>query len=105
MMLRKPEPAFPLAGMHARDVQHQGREIRYLAVHILSESLDPCYVFRRDVGLMKESVQIFQMFDALPFFAGYSLTLLTDMNAMPAAAESLVWKGSAAESAKVSHPL
>jgi hypothetical protein len=90
MMPGKLKPPVSFAGKHARDLQDQSREFCHLVVFMSGERRKAGKTRRRDSGLMKEPVQLVAPFDAIPLFAGHSLALFADVNAMATPAELLV---------------
>ena len=105
MALGELKPAVPFAGKHARDFQDQSREFRHLVVRMPGELLEASNILGRDSGLAEKPVQLVASFDGIPFFARQSLALFAYVNPMAAAAEFLVWTGSAANSAIMSQVL
>ena len=90
MMPGELRPSVSLTGKYARDFQDQSRRFCNLVVPMLGESLKASNILGRDNGLMKESIRLVQLIDAIPLGARQSLALFTDVNAMAAPAELLV---------------
>src|SRR4051812_32073134 len=69
------------------------------------KALQASDVLAGDIGLIEETVQLLGKFDAFPLFSRQLLAFFTDVNAMAAPTEFLVWTRPAADSAIMSHGL
>ena len=78
----EPEPPASLAGKHARDLQDQSGESRNLAVPMPDEGPKASNIHGRDSGLVKESMQLVQAFDAIALFARQALSLMSPLKAL-----------------------
>ena len=97
------EPPASLAGKHARDLQDQSGESRNLAVPMPDEGPKASNIPGRDNGLVRESMQLVQAFDAIALFARQALALFTRVDAMATPAELLIRARPTADAAMMSH--
>jgi hypothetical protein len=105
MALGKLEPPVPLSREHTRNLEDQSREFRHFVIRMGRERLEASNILGRNRGLLKESMQLLESFDAVPLFARQSLAVFADMDAMAKPAELLVRTRPTTDSAKVSHAL
>jgi hypothetical protein len=97
------KPPVPLSGKHPCDLQDQSRQFGHLVILMPGKGLEADNVPGRNNGLMKKPMHLVEPFDAVPLFPRGSLALFTDVNAMAARAELLVWARPTTDSAIMAH--
>jgi hypothetical protein len=103
MVPGKLEPPVSFTREHTRDFQNYSSEFRHLVVLMPGERLQAGNILCRDHRLVKEPMQLFEAFQAIPLFVRHPLARLADVNAMAAPTELFVWTRPAANSAIMSH--